>query len=180
MALRVASLIYNCYLRNHCVDVTRNFLICFLLLYIEMFYYFLTIDRAESKLRIKPTKEMYYNVFYKLQLRTKMDYTNLKFPVRCFEYKKKGSIKKGNKVCDWLHYHCIVQCKTKVDYSQCVIKNYSIVWKPIHDLQTMSFYAGYINKDKSDKVDIVNIQMKESNNKIIKKDIRSYFECKKK
>ncbi len=87
-----------------------------------MYFYFLTIDRAESKLRFKPTKEMYYNVFNKIKKINKMEYTNEKYPVKCFEWKEKGSVKKKTKCFDWLHFHCIVKCMNKINYKECNIK----------------------------------------------------------
>ncbi len=141
-----------------------------------MFFYFLTIDRAESQSKTQPTKEMYNNVFKSLQNVHKFEYTNNKYPIECFEYKSKGSIKKKTKVYDWIHYHCIVKNKRKIVYNKILIPKYSIVWKPIYDLQTMAFYAGYCQKDKIDKVTINEANIRVINKrKIVKRDIRNYM-----
>ncbi len=141
-----------------------------------MYFYFLTIDKAVTSDGIKPTKDMYMDIFFKLKNITKISFTKGLYPIKCFELKEKGSIKKKNKVYDWLHFHCIVICNTKVIYS--TIKGFSIVWKPIYDLQTMAFYAGYIQKDKIDKSELLLNKLKKANNKICiaKRDIRSYYE----
>ncbi len=139
-----------------------------------MFYYFLTIDKATTNDGIKPTKEMYEDIFFRIKEQCMIMYTDNVYPVKCFELKEKGSVRKKTKVFDWLHYHSIVKSRLKVIYPR--IRGYSVVWKPINNLQTMAFYCGYIQKDKSDKCALKkNIKRLKVNTKVILPDIRKFF-----
>ncbi len=140
-----------------------------------MFFYFLTIDKTITTSMVKPTKELYCNVFLKLKKKCKINYTNEKYPVKCYEFKSKGSVRKNNKCHDWLHFHGIVQSKNKINYKDSIIKGFSIVWVPIYDMANMARLCGYCNKDKIDKSEIIKKKIKEGR-KVIVKSILDYYE----
>ncbi len=115
-----------------------------------MFYYFLTIDKAISVDRIKPRVEDYMDIMCDIETVTNCEYTG-KYNLECFEHKQKGNVRKGNKVFDWLHYHCIVQCRKKINYGMNTLKGYHLHWVPIRTIAEMAKVTDYICKEKKDK-----------------------------
>lgn len=112
-----------------------------------LYYYFLTLDYACTD--SEPTKIMYEHSIKDQFKRFALSYTHKKYPIRCYEFKHKSK-----KYPEWLHYHCIVQTYLFVDFKECQRKNWSVKYIRINNLDDMSSYAGYIMKDKIDKIDI--------------------------
>jgi len=115
-------------------------------------YYFLTLDYCNTQ-NGPPTKQMYLDLI-KLQFdRFALAYTNpVEFatevhPIECFEYKHKSK-----KHPEWLHYHCIVQTYLYIKFKEAQVKNWSIKYIKINSLPEMARVAGYIQKDKIDKI----------------------------
>ncbi len=108
-------------------------------------YYFLTIDYAKTDQA--PTVEMLEDILSQQFEKFALSFTNTKYPLKCQEYKHKSK-----KYPEWIHYHCIVKTYLWVDYKEAQIKNWSIKYIRITDFQDMATYAGYIQKDKIDKI----------------------------
>ncbi len=120
-----------------------------------MFFYFLTIDKCKTKDEIYPTKKMYRDVLMNIYIQCGANVSDKKYPVECFEFKDKIINKIKTKV--WLHYHGIMKTNLRLKYKNIKVTNYSIVWKPIDTLQGMTTYAGYINKDKIDRSQLMRL-----------------------
>lgn len=113
-----------------------------------MFYYFLTCDYACTSKGL-PTKKLYYEFIAWQFTRFNLSLTDNDYPVKCFEYKHKSK-----KYPLWLHWHGIVQTNKLVPYILAACPNLSVKYVRIYNMKTMAFYAGYIQKQKTDYVDI--------------------------
>ncbi len=120
-----------------------------------MFFYFLTVDKCKTQDEIYPTIGIYRKVLKDINIMCGAKLTDLKYPVECFEFKEK--IVKKIKTKKWLHYHGIYKTKLKIIYKRVKVKNFSVSWRPLTNMQDMATYSGYCNKDKIDKSRFITI-----------------------
>ena len=113
-----------------------------------MFYYLLTLDKCKTKDLQFPTIINYRGVLAIIHMKCGARLANPWLPVECFEYKKKKINKEEYR---WLHYHCIFESDTMINYNQVKYDNYSINFKRIRTNEEMIKACGYINKEKIDK-----------------------------
>ncbi len=111
-------------------------------------YYFLTLDYANTSCG-PPTKAMYQDVLHFQYDKFKLSPSNLAYPLECYEHKHKSK-----EYPKWLHYHTIVKTFKYIPYLKTKCPNWSIKYIRINTLEDMAAYAGYIQKDKLDKIDI--------------------------
>ncbi len=111
-------------------------------------YYFLTFDYANTS-NGYPTKEDYYNIISFQFKKFNISLTDEIYPVKCFEFKHKS-----NKYPNWLHWHGIIQTYKYIPFKNAQCQNWSIKYVRITTLKKLAFYAGYIQKNKVDYVDL--------------------------
>lgn len=114
-------------------------------------YYFITIDKTQST--VAPTKDEYKLLLDALSEKYQLS-LEVRCPVQCFEFKKKGNKLKGTLVHNWLHYHGILTSeKVRRRKLKIIKKGYSIKIIELETMRDVLFYSGYIQKHMTDQTD---------------------------